>query len=741
MADLFNYIKPKARLDKNGFDNSHRSVFSCKAGAIYPILTYDMVPNDFVEINVNDLLRTSPLETAAFARMKQNFEFYFVPYVQLWHNFNEMIAQRRDPVTTNSKSSEWTPTVPLKKLVKMALKRLNNQNNIVNSDFISAGIYVQDDIHGYNWGYNVIRLLDLLGYGNFLPLWNYIKSVDEDGDGIPWESIDNIVDNAVSSSDGDELYVNLWPFLAYQKIWSDFYRNPWRDIDINEYAFNVDDIPCDSVENSDVISYRTSQANLGDDGLTPDKVGMFGDIFAQRYKTWKKDIFSASLPNAQFGDVATVQITNISIDSPEADEDNNGSNGDDILFNPEDFRVRIPASELAHYHSVLSDKFTARSESLVTRGAVSSDNNPYPDDTSFYLNYYLGGVDENNEPYPSGSTAYLFTDKALYASDRFGKIESLNRSSTSSVSRRRALNNLVVSTAQDIAAFSVYDLKRAEMLQRWSETTMRSGYRTRSLFEGHFGVSPRYDMDNHPAFLGSFDSVIQINEVTATSESDGIKLGEMAAKGVSVQNGHIRYQSNDYGVLMCMFYIQPEVEYNSFGLDKQRMKVQPFDYFTPEFEDLGFEPVTGGQLNIIAGFSNLANLPVSAPAANRPDLVNQVVGYSPRYSEYKTSYDRVHGLFSETVVQQFVQSDGITLPTPDKVLSVLGEFSHWVSAHETAQYSLFENLKDFYIDPNVLDNIFAIAADNSQSTDQFLVNCYFDIKAVRPMSVLGLPNW
>lgn len=721
MADLFNYIKPKARLDKNGFDNSHRSVFSCKAGAIYPILTYDMVPNDFVEINVNDLLRTAPLETAAFARMKQNFEFYFVPYVQLWHNFNEMIAQRRDPVTTNSKSSEWTPTVPLKKLVKMALKRLNNQNNIVNSDFISAGIYVQDDIHGYNWGYNVIRLLDLLGYGNFLPLWNYIKSVDEEGDGIPWESIDNIVDNAVSSSDGDELYVNLWPFLAYQKIWSDFYRNPWRDIDINEYAFNVDDIPCDSVENSDVISYRTSQANLGDDGLTPDKVGMFGDIFAQRYKGWKKDIFSASLPNAQFGDVATVQITNISIDSPEADEDNNGSNGDDILFNPDDYKVYLPGE--VYSANLKSARWfdTNDGASVVTHANNGNVMGKYLDDgTEFNLYTTIQNEQKMLSIYPvSGS----------------------GTSSTSSVSRRRALNNLVVSTAQDIAAFSVYDLKRAEMLQRWSETTMRSGYRTRSLFEGHFGVSPRYDMDNHPAFLGSFDSVIQINEVTATSESDGIKLGEMAAKGVSVQNGHIRYQSNDYGVLMCMFYIQPEVEYNSFGLDKQRMKVQPFDYFTPEFEDLGFEPVTGGQLNIIAGLSNLANLPVSAPAANRPDLVNQVVGYSPRYSEYKTSYDRVHGLFSETVVQQFVQSDGITLPTPDKVLSVLGEFSHWVSAHETAQYSLFENLKDFYIDPNVLDNIFAIAADNSQSTDQFLVNCYFDIKAVRPMSVLGLPNW
>lgn len=717
MANVFNYIKPKARLDKNGFDLSHRSIFSCKAGAVYPILTYDMVPNDYVEINVNDLLRTATLETAAFARMKQNFEFYFIPYVQLWHNFNEMIAQRKDPITTVHKGSDFNPVMPLKRIVTMAIINAMSQYGVpeMDDDYVSFKMYFKNDIHNYNWGLNTLRLLDLLGYGNYLPVLDHCLVV-ADGSHMAYEDVALAVGLAIQNGEtfslenGDgEIYVNLWPFLAYQKVWSDFYRNPWRDTDINEYAFNVDDVPCTDLASSDVIDYRTTNATIGEGGTVDDidNVGLFGEIFAQRYKTWKKDLFSASLPNAQFGDVATVQITNIAVDGGNADENENGDDNQ-VLFDPADWRVTVP---IPQNYVVRKNGGNPNSDPAA---GVSIANNIYVTKDQWDSNGNIVGTFNGSDD-SVRINSWLFTP----ARSSVGTIEASNRNSINE--RRRALNNLIISTAEDVAAFNVYDLKRAEMLQKWSEITMRSGYRTRSLFEGHFGVSPRYDMDNHPAFLGSFDSIININEVTATAATDGVKLGEIAAKGVSVQDGRIRYTSNDFGVLMCMYYIQPEVEYNSFGMDKHRMKMQPFDYFTPEFEDLGFEPVIGAQLNMIAGQT------VSSEA----DLVNQVIGYSPRYAEYKTSYDRVHGLFSETV-----ELNGNLIPE-----STLSQFSHWVAAHGDAQYSLFENLRDFYIDPNVLDNIFAIASDSKQSSDQFIINCYFDIKAVRPMSVLGLPNW
>ena len=44
------------------------------------------------------------------------------------------------------------------------------------------------------------------------------------------------------------------------------------------------------------------------------------------------------------------------------------------------------------------------------------------------------------------------------------------------------------------------------------------------------------------------------------------------------------------------------------------------------------------------------------------------------------------------------------------------------------------------IDPGILDSIFAIGFDGTTGSDQFLVNSYFNVKAVRPMSVTGLSS-
>jgi hypothetical protein len=38
----------------------------------------------------------------------------------------------------------------------------------------------------------------------------------------------------------------------------------------------------------------------------------------------------------------------------------------------------------------------------------------------------------------------------------------------------------------------------------------------------------------------------------------------------------------------------------------------------------------------------------------------------------------------------------------------------------------------FKVNPNTLDSIFAVNADSTWETDQFLVNCHIGVKCVRP---------
>ena len=78
---------------RNVFDLSQRHIFSAKAGQIIPVACVDTVPGDKFELDLVNIARTMPLNTAAFTRMKQSFDWVFVPYRSLWSRFNEFIAQ------------------------------------------------------------------------------------------------------------------------------------------------------------------------------------------------------------------------------------------------------------------------------------------------------------------------------------------------------------------------------------------------------------------------------------------------------------------------------------------------------------------------------------------------------------------------------------------------------------------------------------------------------------------------
>ena len=43
------------------------------------------------------------------------------------------------------------------------------------------------------------------------------------------------------------------------------------------------------------------------------------------------------------------------------------------------------------------------------------------------------------------------------------------------------------------------------------------------------------------------------------------------------------------------------------------------------------------------------------------------------------------------------------------------------------------------VPPNSMDAIFSVAYDGTEATNNFLVNAYITVKAIRPMSVDGMP--
>lgn len=615
MADLFKSLKPTAHLSKNGFDLSRKHVFSSQAGMALPCLSVETVPGDYFEIDVAALSRTQTFNTAAFLRGKQRFDFFFVPYSQLWHPFNQFITQRDDKHSSLQQGHIYVPVVQLGDFVRFLYNCLYQPDQSAHD---------VKDFMGYKFVDNAVRLLDLLGYGDFRWLLKEDKITPED--------------LAVVLDSYDGKWVNVFRLAAYQHIWYDFYRNKFYDVNesgdvlaygkklpFNAYVegFNFDDIPCTSFATSDIFQ---NGRNFDFNGDLPDDdsaVRMYS-LLKLNYIQWKKDIYTTAMPSQQFGAVSSVDLKNVFI------------NVDDVP-------------------SVSSSQYA------VVGGTSSVDR--------------LGKLFANYAPYPS----------------------------TWSIPN----------------AFDVLSLRKAEALQQWKQQTLRAGNMTDSNFEAHFGVKPYYEGDENVRYLGSFSSALQVNAVETTAQASGegnTKVGDLAATGTMVTNGSkLKFECKDYGIIMCIASYLPESEYSSNALDKANTLYEQFDWFTPEFQNLGLEAITHKEFDF----------------SGQDTGQNSVIGYAPRYYMYKSAVDKVFGEFKDTS-SLYIDAQG------QKVAN--GTLEGWVSPRAELS-AVNRNIKTFYVDPTLYNNVMGIYASADQETDYFLNNVFFEIKAIRPMSVLGLPQF
>ena len=128
---------------------------------------------------------------------------------------------------------------------------------------------------------------------------------------------------------------------------------------------------------------------------------------------------------------------------------------------------------------------------------------------------------------------------------------------------------------------------------------------------------------------------IEFNEVVNTNLT-GSAAADIAGKGVGVANGEINFNSKDrYGLIMCIYHYLPLLDYTTDMLDPAFLKVNVTDYAIPEFDRVGMQSIPLVQLmNPLQSFANASGL---------------VLGYVPRYIDYKTSVDQSVGGFKRTL--------------------------------------------------------------------------------------------
>ena len=83
----FHSIKNKAHF--NTFNLDRRNLFTAKIGQLFLIFCEEVIPGDEIKINMQHFSRSMPVQTAAFTRLKENIQFFFVPYTSLWSFYRD----------------------------------------------------------------------------------------------------------------------------------------------------------------------------------------------------------------------------------------------------------------------------------------------------------------------------------------------------------------------------------------------------------------------------------------------------------------------------------------------------------------------------------------------------------------------------------------------------------------------------------------------------------------------------
>lgn len=267
------------------------------------------------------------------------------------------------------------------------------------------------------------------------------------------------------------------------------------------------------------------------------------------------------------------------------------------------------------------------------------------------------------------------------------------------------------------AGISILALRQAEAMQKWREIAQsgRQDYQTQ--MQKHFGVNPSDAMSNHCKYLGGWTANLDINDVVNSNfavQDATLSQADIKGKGTFSSRGNVDFEAKEHGIIMGIYHCMPLLDYSNNGFSKLNMKSKFTDYAIPEFDSTGMEQLIGKEL---------ATVLVGEEAST---VIDPQLGYVPRYADYKTSVDRVHGEFSDSL-KYWVAS-----LTPD-YLTEYFQRMHDLYGSYKVDYTFFK------VNPAILDNLFGVAVDATMATDQLLVNSFFDTKVVRNLDYNGLP--
>lgn len=261
------------------------------------------------------------------------------------------------------------------------------------------------------------------------------------------------------------------------------------------------------------------------------------------------------------------------------------------------------------------------------------------------------------------------------------------------------IENLEESTVYDLdnINLTINDLRQSVRLQEWLEKNARGGGRYVEQILSHFGVVSSDARLQRPEYLGGGKAPVVISEVLATADSGSADPGSLYGHGIAVANtNQFTKFFEEHGYVIGIISVLPRTCYQQ-GVERHFLKSDKFDYYFPEFANLGEQEIFNQEI-----YHDWTGAKVAT----------DTWGYQSRYAEYKYKCDSVHGEFRSSL-------------------------SYW---HLGRIFSSAPNLNTSFVELNHTNaGVHRIHVVTDTQYDKIYCQLYNNVKAWRPMPKYGIP--
>lgn len=568
-----------AKVDRSEVNISRRKFMNGDIGMVMPIDFFPVLPGDSLNVNCRYIINTEALQVVPFTRYKVRVHYYYCDLNSLWKGAQTFVTKGRN-YSIDLRIPTWK-SKGTDDFCSSTEYSLSDGKKISYNSPMSLNGFMKVPSNVFQGASKTANQVD-----NYLPFCRVdgTKGTDwfETGYNVPSK-------------------LNLLPYLMYQKIFRFNYlannlmqsNKIWFPDDLADewrISYSGDNVSClrdPADESYDAMPFfvpSSSALPKKADGFkssfVPFASGEHADncvnLFCMRYCMYGNDIFTTALPWLTRGSEPSVNTTISAVDSFVRAQFANASN-------------------------------------VVQAGTGISVTKEGP--SMAYTNVLHVQAQDNTD------TFRLF--RSAPNEQTFGSSESLG--SKASGARYLGVNFSGLPAKSTLTANQIRNLLALSVFQERNALT-NGDYN--SFIRAHYGLTPKQP-DYEPKYIGGTSSYIDFSEVIQTSESGTTPQGRQTGLGFNVNQGFIgHFQTNDFGYIMAVMMITPEVSYTQ-GLEHWQFDDTAEDLYFPERANLSFQPILNKQIFVNGDASD-----------------DDLFGYSTRYAYLKQRDDCVTGLLA-----------------------------------------------------------------------------------------------